>query len=34
LLVASLIALSGAFLAVATVRKYRHMEAPAAEVAA
>jgi EmrB/QacA subfamily drug resistance transporter len=34
LIVASLIALSGAFLAVATVRKYRHMEAPAAEVAA
>jgi EmrB/QacA subfamily drug resistance transporter len=34
LIVASLIALSGAFLAVATVRKYRHMEAPAAEAAA
>ena len=34
LVVASLIALAGAFLAVATVRKYRHMEAPAAEAAA
>jgi EmrB/QacA subfamily drug resistance transporter len=34
LIVAALIALSGAFLAVATVRKYRHLEAPAAEAAA
>jgi EmrB/QacA subfamily drug resistance transporter len=34
LIVASLIALAGAFLAVATVRKYRHLEAPAAEAAA
>jgi EmrB/QacA subfamily drug resistance transporter len=34
LVVASLIALAGAFLAVATVRKYRQMEAPAAEAAA
>jgi EmrB/QacA subfamily drug resistance transporter len=34
LIVASLIALSGAFLAVATVRKYRHMDTPAAEAAA
>jgi hypothetical protein len=29
LIVASLIALAGAFLAVVTVRKYRHLEAPA-----
>jgi EmrB/QacA subfamily drug resistance transporter len=33
LLVASLIALSGAFLAVATVRKYRHAETPIPEAA-
>jgi EmrB/QacA subfamily drug resistance transporter len=34
LVVASLIALAGAVLAVATVRKYRHLEAPAVEAAA
>jgi MFS family permease len=34
LVVASLIALAGAFLSVATVRKYRHVDAPAAEAAA
>jgi len=34
LVVASGIALVGAFLSVATVRKYRHMDAPAAEAAA
>jgi hypothetical protein len=34
LVVASLIALAGAVLAVATVRKYRHLEAPALEAAA
>ena len=34
LVVASLIALAGAVLAVATVRKYRHLESPAVEAAA
>ena len=34
LIVASIIALAGAFLSVATVRKYRHLEAPTAEAAA